>query len=99
MMVYLAGIAGLLHTLAAAAMASKEQTVLAPDNLADFVRPEGSLPRLAELLTLEGRASIFYSYARETSMSALFTQSMGEGEGTTVFVPTNKAVQALARKP
>lgn len=29
----------------------------------------------------------------------LFTQSVGEGEGTTVFVPTNKAVQALARKP
>jgi uncharacterized surface protein with fasciclin (FAS1) repeats len=99
MIVRLAGIAGLLHGLTSVMATSTEQTVLSPDNLADFVRAEGNLPTLADLLTLEGRASIFYSYARETDMSALLTQSVAEGEGTTVFVPTNKAVQALARKP
>ena len=99
LMMLLAGIAGLLYTLAATAMASTEQTVLTPDNLDEFVRPAGNLPRLADLLTLESRLSIFYSYARETDMSALFTQVVDEEDGTTVFVPTNKAVQALARKP
>ncbi|KAF8488693.1 hypothetical protein JB92DRAFT_3015871 [Gautieria morchelliformis] len=99
MIIRLAGLAGLLHGLTTVMAISTEQAVLAPDNLADFVRGDGNLPTLADLLTLEGRASIFYSYARETDMSALFTQSVTEGEGTTVFVPTNKAVQALARKP
>jgi len=51
---------------------------------------------LTELLTLQNSASIFYSYARETELSALFGD---EGSRSTVFAPTNKAVMALARKP
>lgn len=98
MILRLAGLAGLLYGIIAT-MAASEQAFLAQDNLADFVRPEKTLPTLADLLTLESQASIFYSYSRETDMSALFTQSVKEGEGTTVFVPTNKAVQALAKKP
>ncbi|KII93078.1 hypothetical protein PLICRDRAFT_99865 [Plicaturopsis crispa FD-325 SS-3] len=55
-----------------------------------------SQPTLADLLTIESSASIFFSYARETQLSALFSQ---EGARNTVLVPTNKAVMALARKP
>lgn len=82
-----------------AVMASPDQVVLAPSNADDFVRHEGNLPTLADLLTLETRASIFYSYAREVDISARFTDSVAQGQGVTVFVPTNKAIQALARKP
>lgn len=103
-------LSSLLQGLAATSMVfaspgKADQTIFSPphtpetDNFADLVRPAGNLPTLADLLTLEGRASIFYSYARETDMSARFVRAEGEGEGTTVFVPTNKAVQALARKP
>lgn len=103
-------LSSLLQGLAATSMVfaspgKADQTIFSPphtpetDSLADLVRPAGNLPTLADLLTLEGRASIFYSYARETDMSARFVRAEGEGEGTTVFVPTNKAVQALARKP
>lgn len=54
-------------------------------------------PSLADLLTIESSASIFYSYARELELSKLFNE---EGkEKMTLLVPTNKAVQALARKP
>ncbi|KAF8588371.1 hypothetical protein K439DRAFT_1613626 [Ramaria rubella] len=89
-------VAALLHAVAATMASSIGQVVMTPNNINDYVRPEGNLPTLADLLTVEGRASIFYSYARETDMSARFVE---QGEGTTVFVPTNKAVQALARKP
>jgi hypothetical protein len=53
-------------------------------------------PTLADLLTIEPSASIFFSYAREVEAGKLFDdkQSM-----ITVLVPTNKAVMALARKP
>ncbi|KAG6873067.1 hypothetical protein C0995_003375 [Termitomyces sp. Mi166 len=53
-------------------------------------------PTLADLLTIEPSASIFYSYARELGLSARFSD---ERDGLTVFAPTNKAVMALARKP
>ncbi|KZT08768.1 uncharacterized protein LAESUDRAFT_757480 [Laetiporus sulphureus 93-53] len=53
-------------------------------------------PSLADLLTIEPAASIFYSYARETELSALFAD---ESARLTLLVPTNKAVMALARKP
>ncbi|KAH7923795.1 hypothetical protein BV22DRAFT_1035930 [Leucogyrophana mollusca] len=54
-------------------------------------------PTIADLLTIEQSASIFYSYAREVEISGRFAEE-GEGE-LTVLVPTNKAVMALARKP
>ncbi|EED85244.1 predicted protein [Postia placenta Mad-698-R] len=53
-------------------------------------------PTLADLLTIDSSASIFYSYSRETELSALFSD---ENARITMLVPTNKAVMALARKP
>ncbi|KAI0354654.1 hypothetical protein OH77DRAFT_1404789 [Trametes cingulata] len=53
-------------------------------------------PSLADLLTIESSASIFYSYARETELSKLFADKDAR---STVLVPTNKAVIALPRKP
>ncbi|KAI0658466.1 hypothetical protein C8Q70DRAFT_996021 [Cubamyces menziesii] len=53
-------------------------------------------PSLADLLTIESSVSIFYSYARETELSKLFTDKDAH---TTLLVPTNKAVIALPRKP
>lgn len=55
-----------------------------------------SQPSLADLLTIEPSASIFFSYARELQMSNIFSE---ENAGITLLVPTNKAVMALARKP
>ncbi|KAG0706698.1 hypothetical protein DFH29DRAFT_900994 [Suillus ampliporus] len=55
-----------------------------------------SQPTLADLLTIESSASIYYSYARETEWSSRFSS---ESVWFTVLVPTNKAVMALARKP
>ena len=55
-----------------------------------------SRPTLADLLTIETSASIFYSYARELELSERF----GDVDArNTLLVPTNKAVMALARKP
>jgi len=56
-----------------------------------------SQPSLADLLTIEPTASIFYSYARELELSSQFGTS-DEGKWT-LLVPTNKAVMALSRKP
>lgn len=56
------------------------------------------MPSLADLLTIESAASIFYTYARELSLSEMFSRQQ-ETEGLTLLVPTNKAVMALARKP
>ena len=53
-------------------------------------------PSLADLLTIETSASIFFSYARELQLSEKFSESDGR---ITVLVPTNKAVIALPRKP
>lgn len=53
-------------------------------------------PSLADLLTIENSASIFYSYARETRLSEFFGD---DGSYVTLFVPNNRAVMALARKP
>ncbi|KAJ7063539.1 hypothetical protein C8F01DRAFT_1368069 [Mycena amicta] len=54
-------------------------------------------PTIADLLTIESSASIFYSYARELTLSNTFSDA-GASQ-VTVLVPTNKAVMALARKP
>lgn len=56
-----------------------------------------SAPSIADLLTIDPSLSIFYSYARETELSARFA-NLG-GVQTTVLAPKNRAVMALARKP
>lgn len=53
-------------------------------------------PTLADLLTIESSASIFFSYARELKLGNILSEKHPE---ITVLVPTNKAVMALARKP
>jgi hypothetical protein len=53
-------------------------------------------PSLADLLTIENSASIFYSYARELQLSEGLSR---EDFKLTLFVPTNKAVMNLSRKP
>lgn len=53
-------------------------------------------PTLADLLTIEPAASIFYAYARELALVAQFADAAAR---CTLLVPTNKAVMALARKP
>ena len=53
-------------------------------------------PTLADLLTIEPSASIFYSYARELELSSIFSEPSAK---VSLFVPTNKAIMALSRKP
>jgi hypothetical protein len=58
-------------------------------------------PMLSDQLSLEPQASIFFSYARESAKASRILEG-GEYDGVqqfTVFVPTNKAIMALARKP
>ncbi|TFK69050.1 hypothetical protein BDN72DRAFT_768486 [Pluteus cervinus] len=54
-------------------------------------------PSLADFLTIDSSASIFFSYAREIELSKIFSEP--NEKGITLLVPTNKAVMALARKP
>ncbi|KAI6105971.1 hypothetical protein EV401DRAFT_2213885 [Pisolithus croceorrhizus] len=82
-----------------------EQSVLSsPPNMQDqqgdldagytpLTRPQ---PTLADLLTIEPSASIYYSYARETQLSLEFDTA---NQYLTLLVPTNRAVMALTRKP
>ena len=53
-------------------------------------------PTLADLLTIEPSASIFYSYARELELSSMLSDQNAK---MSLFVPTNKAIMALSRKP
>ncbi|KAL1681547.1 hypothetical protein EV122DRAFT_287996 [Schizophyllum commune] len=53
-------------------------------------------PSLADLLTITPSVSIFYSYARELQLSAMFADPSRQ---LTLFAPTNKAVVSLPRKP
>jgi hypothetical protein len=55
-----------------------------------------SRPTLADLLTVDSSLSLFYSYARELQLSAIFSDT---SSNSTLLAPTNKAVMALARKP
>ncbi|SRR6266851_4645066 len=80
-----------IHTVAAA-----DQIVL-PNVPMDVNRPSSDgRPTLFDLLTIEPRTSIFFSYARELELSRLF---VNVDSNITLLVPTNKAVMALARKP
>jgi hypothetical protein len=62
----------------------------------DFTPLISPQPTLADLLTIEPSASIFYSYARELELSAIFSDPSAK---VSLFVPTNKAIMALSRKP
>nr|GAT53721.1 predicted protein [Mycena chlorophos] len=73
--------------LPALAQSSPEQIVIGQTTMQ---------PTIADLLTIESSASIFYSYARELTLSNAFSDT---GSQLTVFAPSNKAVMALARKP
>lgn len=77
--------------------ASEEQIPLVNQKMEETYTPAtNSQPTLADLLTIESSASIFYSYAREVELSGLFADPNTE---STLLVPTNKAVMALSRKP
>jgi hypothetical protein len=59
-------------------------------------------PRLSDVMTLEPQASIFFSYARESArLGGILSSEVGNEDGRkyTVFVPMNRAVMALPRKP
>ena len=51
---------------------------------------------LADLLTIESSASIFYDYARGIDLGSKLND---KSSMITVLVPMNKAVMKLARKP
>ncbi|GLB43747.1 putative protein with four repeated domains in the Fasciclin I family of proteins, present in many other contexts [Lyophyllum shimeji] len=74
----------------------EQQIVMSNDVTTDYSPATNTKPTLADLLTIEPSASIFYSYARELELSAMFSEPSTR---STLFAPTNKAVMALARKP
>lgn len=77
----------------------QEQQVM-PDPVSDDYASVA--PMLSDKLSLEPQASIFFSYARESAKLSGIMSGVGEYGGSnkyTVFVPTNRAVMALARKP
>ena len=82
-----------LPVLALSSSSQEQQIVMNNDAGRPFISLQ---PTLADLLTIEPSASIFYSYARELELSARFADDRVR---YTLFVPTNKAVMALARKP
>jgi hypothetical protein len=85
----------LLPFISLISASSSEQIVMGSTHDA-FVPEKHAQPTLADLLTIEPSASIFYSYARELELSRMF----GDGSmKVTLLVPTDKAVMALARKP
>lgn len=74
-----------------------DQIPLRPPEMPETYTPQTNAePTLADLLTIEPSASIFYSYARELELSRSFSD---KDSRMTLLVPTNKAVMALARKP
>lgn len=78
-------------------MLSEEQIIINhPSGSPDYVPQTTSKPTLADLLTIESSTSIFYSYARELELSSSLSDTSSK---LTLFVPTNKAVMALSRKP
>lgn len=86
-----------LHLLPLLSLASQEQQIpMANEQSTVYIPQTTAQPTLADLLTIEPSASIFYSYAREIELSTIFSDTNAH---STIFVPTNKAVMALARKP
>lgn len=66
------------------------------DDSPEALEPFSANLMISDVLTVQNSASIFYSYARETSLSEVFGRADSR---VTVFAPSNKAVMALARKP
>ena len=91
---------GLLYSLVLPLIASAAVNEQIPIGQTDMSEPYTPLttvqPTLADLLTIEPSASIFYSYARELEFSSELNDVHSKN---TVLVPTNKAITALARKP
>ena len=86
-----------LFFLPAISSSSADQIVMsAGPGEPDYTPQTTPQPTLADLLTIEPSASIFYSYARELELSSIFSESSLK---VSLFVPTNKAVMALSRKP
>jgi len=84
-------------SLVSASNSKKDQIPMASgSNPPEYFPQTTPQPTLADLLTIEPSASIFYSYARELELSSMLSDHDAK---FTVFVPTNKAVMALARKP
>ncbi|KIJ53670.1 hypothetical protein M422DRAFT_25491 [Sphaerobolus stellatus SS14] len=88
---------GLFSAINVAFGSKSEQIIMGTPEEETFARPQGNLPTLADLLTVETRGSIFYTYARQTEISESWSQP--NSKPITIFMPTNKAVMALARKP
>jgi len=88
------GLCALVFLPVLASAATEDQFVLSPtQGMTDAFAKE---PTLFDLLTIQPAASIFFSYARETRISQLFQERDAR---STLLVPTNKAIKALARKP
>jgi len=83
-----------LFTVLPTAIASQRDQV--PMDSPEYVPQTSPQPTLADLLTIEPSTSIFFSYARELELSSILSDQSAK---LTLFVPTNKAVMALARKP
>jgi hypothetical protein len=81
-----------MSTLSASATLSEDQTPLVSQEQ-PLTRAQ---PSLADLLTIDGSLSIFFSYARELELSSRLDDLR---EHTTILAPKNKAILALARKP
>ncbi|CAE6411946.1 unnamed protein product [Rhizoctonia solani] len=91
----------LLYLASAALTASCSQLPLTPimsdTNIPSLANPNG--PTLADVLTIQQSSSIFYDYLREIpDIVDRLTDTSGNVM-TTVFVPRNKAVITLPRKP
>jgi len=83
--------------LSVTTFASQDQQIPMAHNAEnDYTPLTTSKPLLADLLTIESSASIFYSYARELELSRMLSDPSAS---ITIFVPSNRAVMALARKP
>ncbi|KDQ12241.1 hypothetical protein BOTBODRAFT_34524 [Botryobasidium botryosum FD-172 SS1] len=68
-----------------------------PKQQAPFDQFSSGPPTLVELLTVQSSSSIFYDYLREIPQ---FSERIADRSvNTTLFVPSNKAVVALPRKP
>lgn len=89
-------LSSLLFPLFAMAAQQEQEILTTPERQGPYTPLTTTMPSLADLLTIETSASIFYSYAREVELSQTFGDHSGNN---TLLVPTNKAVMALSRKP
>lgn len=89
-------LASLVLPLVSGALAHDQTPLRAPDMPETSAPQTHAEPTLADLLTIEPPASIFFAYARELELSRAFA---ARDSRMTLLVPTNKAVMALARKP